>query len=314
MHRSHLECHHDSVETLASQLRVDALPRHVAIIMDGNGRWALQRGYSRIAGHRAGVESARDIVILCRDLGISALTLYAFSLENWKRPQEEVTLLMELFMEFFQQHCRQFLQDGVRFRVIGRVELLPKPIQVMIQELEGATDGAQPFTLTLALSYGGRDDILTAVNNIVQDAEKGLVDRHCLNEAEFAQYLSTADLPDPDLVIRTSGESRVSNFLLWQIAYSELYFTQTLWPDFRRRELLMALLDYQTRDRRLGGLSLKNESDCQTSEASRCHETLKHEDNARACRSTLLLKSSWNQSGGLAFGARRPSLVSSWLD
>ncbi len=314
MHRSHHEGSHDSVETLISQLHVDALPRHIAIIMDGNGRWALQRGKSRIAGHRAGVESARDVVTLCRDLGISALTLYAFSLENWKRPHEEVTLLMELFMEFFQQHCRQFLQEGVRFRVIGRVALLPKPIQVMIRELERATERAQQFTLTIALSYGGRDEILTAVNNIVQDAENGLVDRHCLNEAQFAQYLSTADLPDPDLVIRTSGESRVSNFLLWQIAYSELYFTKTLWPDFRRRDLLLALLDYQARDRRLGGLSLKEESSCQTSETSSCPEIVHGEKDREVCRVTSPLKKQWSHAVGLASGYVCQSLVSSWLD
>ncbi|WP_454064295.1 isoprenyl transferase [Candidatus Nitrospira salsa] len=314
MYQANLEKVHKSAEMLTAQLRVDALPRHVAIIMDGNGRWALERGYSRIAGHRAGVESARETVLLCRDLGIPALTLYAFSLENWKRPREEVALLMELFTEFFQQHCRQFLQEGVRLRVIGRRELLPKPVQIMIRELERATQAADQFTLTLALSYGGRDEILSAVNKIVGDTEKGLVDRHSLNEAQFAQYLSTADLPDPDLVIRTSGESRVSNFLLWQIAYSELYFTKTLWPDFSRRELLMALVDYQARDRRLGGVRVNNECREQISDVSKHTEFFYREKDKEVCRVTSSLENHWNQSVSWASGSMEPFLVSSWLD
>ncbi len=244
-----------SETSLISHLREGALPQHVAIIMDGNGRWANARGRSRIVGHREGVESAREVVTVCQEIGISALTLYAFSLENWKRPKSEIALLMELFAEFFQHHCNQFLQKGVQFRAIGRLELLPSPIQVMIQELEAASQGAEGLTVTLALSYGGRDEIVTAVNKIVQDAVQGNIEDARVNEARFAQYLSMADLPDPDLVIRTSGESRVSNFLLWQIAYSELYFTNTPWPDFRRREMLLALLDFQSRDRRLGGLT-----------------------------------------------------------
>ena len=252
---------HISETTLLTQLRGSALPQHVAIIMDGNGRWAKARGYSRIVGHREGVESAREAVNVCRDLGISALTLYAFSLENWKRPREEVALLMELFAEFFQHHCSQFLQKGVRFRAIGRIELLPGPLQVMIRELEDASQDFDQLTVTLALSYGGRDEIVTAVNRIVRDTAQGLVEEGPFNEARFAQYLNTFDLPDPDLVIRTSGESRVSNFLLWQIAYSELYFTQTLWPDFRRQDMLLALLEYQTRERRLGGLNGSPESE-----------------------------------------------------
>ncbi|GJL62658.1 MAG: isoprenyl transferase [Nitrospirales bacterium] len=314
MYQADLEKVHNSAEILADQLRIDALPQHVAIIMDGNGRWALERGYSRIAGHRAGVESARETVLLCRDLGIPALTLYAFSLENWKRPQEEVALLMELFTEFFQQHCRQFLQEGVRLRVIGRIELLPKPVQIMIRELERATQAADQFTLTLALSYSGRDEILSAVNKIVRDTEKGLVDRHSLNEAQFAQYLSTADLPDPDLVIRTSGESRVSNFLLWQIAYSELYFTKTLWPDFSRRELLMALIDYQARDRRLGGLSENKECPEQISDVSKHAEFFYEEKDKEAYRVTSSLEKCWYQPVSLASEPQDPSLVSSWLD
>ncbi|GJL66204.1 MAG: isoprenyl transferase [Nitrospirales bacterium] len=314
MSRSTLQENLVSAESLASQLRIDALPQHIAIIMDGNGRWALERGYSRIAGHRAGVESARETVLLCRDLGIPALTLYAFSLENWRRPREEVALLMELFTEFFQQHCRQFLQEGVRLQVIGRRELLPKPVQIMIRELERATQAADQFTLTLALSYGGRDEILSAVNKIVRDTENGLVDLPSLNEAQFAQYLSTADLPDPDLVIRTSGESRVSNFLLWQIAYSELYFTNTLWPDFGRRELLAALVNYQARDRRMGGLRAHKECCAQTSDVSKHAGCFHGEKDREPYRMTPSLENNWCQAIHLDSGSLDSSLVSSWLD
>ena len=267
-----------SETTLLTQLCGAALPQHVAIIMDGNGRWAKARGCSRIVGHREGVESAREAVTVCRDLGISALTLYAFSLENWKRPQEEVALLMELFAEFFQHHCSQFLQKGVRFRAIGRLELLPGPLQVMIRELEDASQDFDQLTVTLAMSYGGRDEIVTAVNRIVRDATQGLVEEGPVNEVRFAQYLSTSDLPDPDLVIRTSGESRVSNFLLWQIAYSELYFTQTLWPDFRRRDMLLALLDYQARERRLGGLNVSHERESKEYDVRENSPALPEED------------------------------------
>ena len=300
--------------TLQSLLRVASLPKHVAIIMDGNGRWATERGRSRLAGHREGVESARDVVTLCRELGISALTLYAFSLENWKRPKEEVDLLMGLFSEFFQHHFRQFLQEGVRFRAIGRLELLPGPIQIMIQELEEGTQAAHSLTVTLALSYSGRDEVVSAVNKIVRDAAQGLVGEGPLNEARFAQYLSTSDLPDPDLVIRTSGELRVSNFLLWQIAYSELYFTKTLWPDFRRRDMLLALLDYQARERRLGGLKQSHEYEQwvwgQSPEA-RFH---REKNDGRKIQSSLQFEDQWMQPVGTASEHESSSFVSSWLD
>ncbi len=247
-----------SDEELMAQVCQSNLPQHVAIIMDGNGRWASERQLPRSSGHREGVQSVCDVIALCRDVGISALTLYAFSLENWKRPRQEVTLLMELFRDFFQRYCGELIQQGIRFRTIGRIELLPATIQTMIRELEQASIMSSQLTVTLALSYGGRDDIVQAVQQIVQRAEQGLLDRTSINEVGFGQYLSMADTPDPDLVIRTSGESRVSNFLLWQMAYAELYFTKTLWPDFRRREMLLALLEYQTRERRLGGLSVSS--------------------------------------------------------
>lgn len=232
------------------------LPRHVAIIMDGNGRWAADRGQPRHAGHREGVYSAREAVETCRVLGIPALTLYAFSLENWRRPRDEVGMLMDLFYEYFQSECEHFVNKGVRVRAIGRLELLPRPLRSIIRELEQVSRGQDELTVTLALSYGGRAEIVDAVKKILFDAERGMIGREGLDEEAFSRYLETTDLPEPDLLIRTSGETRVSNFLLWQIAYAELYFTKTNWPDFRRRDFLLALLEYQRRERRLGGLGV----------------------------------------------------------
>ena len=304
-----------SLETsLLSQLRQESLPQHVAIIMDGNGRWAHARGCSRIVGHREGVESARHAVKICQELGISALTLYAFSLENWKRPKSEVALLMELFGEFFQQHCSQFLQEGIRFRAIGRLELLPSPLQIMIRELEAASQGTERLTVTLALSYGGRDEIVTAVNKIVQDAAQGIVRDGVLNEDRFAEYLSTSDLPDPDLVIRTSGESRVSNFLLWQIAYAELYFTNILWPDFRRQEMLAALLEYQTRDRRLGGVSSGAAVELIEPEPSTSHAFLGEGMPLGNRQVSARWYEPFLQTGEVVRAPGHPSFHSSWLD
>ena len=257
-----------SEEGLLNLLERDSLPRHVAFIMDGNGRWAKQRGLSRIAGHHEGVHSVREVITSCCELGISALTLYAFSLENWKRPQEEIALLMDLFVEYFQGECERCLRENIRFRTIGRRELLPKRIQVMIRELENSSRDHDQLTVTLALSYGGRAEIVDAVKKIMGDATKGIISDQQLTEQMFSCYLDTVDLPDPDLLIRTSGEVRVSNFLLWQIAYAELYFTKTFWPDFRRREFLMALLDYQRRERRLGGLGPSPKSGLEVSASS----------------------------------------------
>ncbi|MGB0909114.1 MAG: isoprenyl transferase [Nitrospirales bacterium] len=307
------DSHHEqsSEASLISRLRQGHLPQHIAIIMDGNGRWAKARGCSRIVGHREGVESARDAVMVCQKLGIPALTLYAFSLENWRRPKHEIALLMELFAEFFQHHCNQFLQKGVRFRAIGRLELLPGPLQVMIQELEAASQGAEGITVTLALSYGGRDEIVTAVNQVVKDTVQGKIGEDPLNEARFAQYLSTSDLPDPDLVIRTSGESRVSNFLLWQIAYSELYFTNILWPDFRQQEMLLALTDYQTRDRRLGGLNSASQG---SEELSMSGELLHMEASQMSGRISSQFKEPCMQHSDLMIEHDHPSLVTSWLE
>ena len=250
-----LDYHHMSEEDLEALVNRTSLPRHVAIIMDGNGRWASQRGFARSTGHREGVLAAREAVNTCSDLGISALTLYAFSLENWKRPQEEISLLMDLFCQYFQSECERFLLEKIRIRAIGRLDLLPLPIQRMVRELEQASRNYDRLTVTLALSYGGRAEIIDAVKKIVCEASQGSIENDVIDEGLFSQYLDTCGLPDPDLLIRTSGESRVSNFLLWQIAYAELYFTQTCWPEFGRREFLLALLDYQKRERRLGGLN-----------------------------------------------------------
>ena len=254
MHVNECDYHHLSEKGLEAQVNRASLPRHVAIIMDGNGRWASQRGLARIAGHREGVAAARQAVSTCSDLGIPALTLYAFSLENWKRPQEEISMLMDLFCQYFQLEGERFLQEKIRIRAIGRLDLLPLPIQSMVRELEEASREHDRLTVTLALSYGGRAEIIDAVKKIVCEAAQGSIGKEVIDEGLFSRYLDTWGLPDPDLLIRTSGESRVSNFLLWQIAYAELYFTKTCWPEFGRREFLLALLDYQKRERRLGGL------------------------------------------------------------
>ena len=246
---------HLSEEGLKTLLAQASLPRHVAIIMDGNGRWASQRGLPRVAGHRAGGNSVEEAVMTCHELGISALTLYAFSLENWKRPKDEIGMLMGLFCEYFRSETKRFLEKKICFRAIGRLDRLPLHIQTMIRELEEASRGHDRMTVILALSYGGRDEIVEAVKKILDDASRGVMTDQMINEDLFAKYLATSGLPDPDLLIRTSGECRVSNFLLWQIAYAELYFTEKFWPDFRRRDMLLALLEYQRRERRLGGLS-----------------------------------------------------------
>lgn len=243
-----------SDDQLEARLLPEALPRHIAIIMDGNGRWAARRGLPRIAGHRQGAGAAQEAVRACLALGIPALTLYAFSLENWKRPQEEVGQLMDLFVEFFHSHVEALLRERIRIRAIGQLDRLPLVVQQLVRHVEECSREYDRLTVSVALSYSGRAEILDAVNKIARDAARDGDGFTPLSEERFGQYLSMPDMPDPDLLIRTSGESRISNFLLWQIAYAELYFTPVLWPDFRRRDLLLALLDYQARERRLGGI------------------------------------------------------------
>jgi undecaprenyl diphosphate synthase len=237
-------------EALARQVNFDQLPAHIAIIMDGNGRWAAQRHLPRVEGHRAGIDSVRDVVETSARLGIDVLTLYAFSVENWKRPRTEVNMLMALLKRYIRLELGTLLQHDIRFRVIGRAEELAPDVQHELDLGIRKTERNTGMLFNIALNYGGRAEIVHAARRAIAAG----VDPSQLDETRFAEFLYTAGQPDPDLLIRTSGEMRVSNFLLWQIAYAEIWVTDTLWPDFRRRDLLAAVLDYQKRDRRYGGI------------------------------------------------------------
>jgi undecaprenyl diphosphate synthase len=237
-------------EVLARQLDFEHLPAHVAIIMDGNGRWAAQRHLPRVEGHRAGIESVRDVVEASARLGIGVLTLYAFSIENWKRPRAEVSTLMMLLKRYIRLELGSLHKNNIRFRVIGRPEELAPDVQEALEVGIQQTAGNTGMLFNIALNYGGRAEIVDAVRRVVAAG----VAPDDLDERRFGEFLYTAGQPDPDLLIRTSGEMRVSNFLLWQIAYAEIWVTETLWPDFRRRDLLEAVLAYQKRDRRYGGI------------------------------------------------------------
>lgn len=228
------------------------LPRHVAIIMDGNGRWATARGQGRNAGHRAGIQSVREIIRAARDHGIEFLTLYAFSLENWNRPRGEVSILMGLLEEYLEKELDEVMQHDGRVRTIGRLERLPVSTRRAVERAVARTEHNRGMQVVFALSYGGRAEIVDAARRIARDAEQGKLDPESLDEKSFADYLYAPDLPDPDLLIRTGGEQRVSNFLLWQIAYAELHLSQRMWPDFRRADFEAALADYQRRERRFG--------------------------------------------------------------
>jgi len=230
----------------------EKLPHHIAIIMDGNGRWAKKKFLNRISGHIKGVNAVREVVTACRELGIKVLTLYAFSIENWKRPTDEVNALMDLLKEYLQKECAEMVQNNIRLNAIGRVEDLPLDVQTILRETMEKTKPCDGMVLNLALSYGGRSEILHAVQGILSDLQKGKIKPEEMTVQRFHEYLWTHGIPDPDLLIRTSGEFRISNFLLWQIAYTELYVTDTLWPDFDRKELLKAIADYQSRERRFG--------------------------------------------------------------
>ena len=230
----------------------DRLPKHIAIIMDGNGRWAKKKLLNRISGHMKGVDAVREVVTTCRELGIKVLTLYAFSLENWRRPKEEVKALMGLLNEYLLKEQGEMIKNNIRLSAIGRLEDLPPAVLTTLQETMKMTKHCDGMTLNLALSYGGRAEILHAAKGIISDLRAGKMRLEEMTEQRFSQYLWTWGLPDPDLLIRTSGEFRISNFLLWQIAYTELYVTETLWPDFNRDELLKAIADYQSRERRFG--------------------------------------------------------------
>jgi undecaprenyl diphosphate synthase len=231
------------------------LPKHIAIIMDGNGRWAKERNLPRVAGHNEGINSVREVVRACGELEIQALTLYTFSVENWNRPETEVSALMRLLLNTIRQEVDDLVKNNVNLSVIGNLQELPREPREGIEEAIHQTQGNTGLQLNLALSYGGRQEILEAIHALYEDIEEGKISKENISEELFSKYLYTADLPDPDLLIRTSGESRISNFLLWQIAYTELYITSVYWPDFRREELFKAILDYQCRERRYGKVS-----------------------------------------------------------
>ena len=234
------------------KLDLGQLPRHVAVIMDGNGRWAQKRHLPRIAGHKAGTETARTTIETCARLKIEALTLYAFSVENWRRPKTETDFLMQLLREYLRQEMPLIQRNNIRMRFVGRSDDLPEAVQRDTREAEMETAKNTGMVLCVALNYGGRAEIVDAVNEILRENNaKGV---HRVTEEELAEKMYTMGLPDPDLLIRTSGEMRVSNFLLWQIAYAEIYVTETLWPDFNRARLLESFVDFQKRERRYGGI------------------------------------------------------------
>lgn len=231
------------------------LPRHIAVIMDGNGRWAKKKGALRIFGHRNAVQAVRDVTEGCGELGIQFLTLYAFSTENWNRPKEEVDGLMELLVNTLKQEISRLMENRVRLKTIGETSHLPVDCQQNLEWATNQTKNNTGLTLIIALSYSGRREILSATKKIARDIKEGKLTDNDINEATFENYLQTAGIPDPELLIRTSGEMRVSNFLLWQIAYTELYITPTLWPDFRKEHLYEAIWSYQQRERRFGKTS-----------------------------------------------------------
>jgi undecaprenyl diphosphate synthase len=244
-----LPARHPTAEELLSR---GNLPRHIAIIMDGNGRWARARGAVRLFGHRAGRESVRESVRGCVALGVEVLTLYTFSIENWKRPRREVDALMGILQETLREEREELRENNVRLAVIGRTQDLPATVRRAIAETQAFLSGCSGLRLVLALSYSGRAELVDAVRGMLREDGRPRIDPAAVDETVLAGHLYTAGLPDPDLLIRTSGEMRLSNFMLWQLAYTELWITDTLWPDFRRRHLYQAVADYQRRERRFG--------------------------------------------------------------
>ncbi len=242
-------------EALLRQVIPERIPRHVAIIMDGNGRWAAQRHLPRVEGHRAGIDAVRDTVETSARLGLDVLTLYAFSVENWKRPPTEVSVLMGLLRRYLRLELDTLLKNNIRFHAIGRPQELPAEVYDELLQAEARTSRNTGMQFNIALNYGGRAEIVDAARRAIEAG----VSPSLLDEARFAEFLYTAGQPDPDLLIRTSGEMRISNFLLWQIAYAEIWVTDVLWPDFRRRHLLQAVADFQKRERRYGGITSVSE-------------------------------------------------------
>ena len=236
----------------ASEIQLRSVPRHLAIIMDGNNRWARREGYPGVAGHRAGAEVVREIISACESRGIRYLTLFAFSSENWGRPRAEVRALLALLSRYLRNEVTKLVSDGVRLRVIGRRDRFSPRLQQLIATAEAETEAGERATLTLALDYGGRWDVAQVTQSLAQDVLSGAMQLDDIDEEAISQRLATADLPDPDLCIRTAGETRISNFLLWQFAYAEFWFTEVLWPDFDETVLDLALADYAVRERRFG--------------------------------------------------------------
>ncbi|MFZ9661208.1 MAG: isoprenyl transferase [Chitinophagaceae bacterium] len=243
------------------QLNKDKLPRHIAIIMDGNGRWAQEKGQDRLFGHFQGVQSVRDIVEGCAELGIEYLTLYAFSTENWDRPEKEVSGLMELLVETIRKEVPTLNKNNIRLHVIGALDMLPEYAKKALDEALSMTSANTGLNLIMALSYSSRWEMVHAVKKIAEDVKKGLLQPELITNEVLEQYLATSAFPDPELMIRTSGEYRISNFLLYQLAYAELYFTDTRWPDFRKENLYEAIADYQSRERRFGKTTQQIQSD-----------------------------------------------------
>ena len=242
---------------LPADIQRDKLPRHVAIIMDGNGRWAKRRGLPRIMGHPRGVDALRDLVRCCDDWGLEALTVFAFSTENWSRPQQEVTIIMTLIEQFLRAELPEMMERDIKLELMGNLQALPRSLQAQMHRSTSATQNNRGLRFVVATNYGGRQEIIQACRELAIQVKQGEIEPEDIDEALFERHLYTAGTCDPDLLIRTSGEMRVSNFLLWQMAYAELYITETLWPDFDRTEFHRALCVYQQRDRRFG--RVKNE-------------------------------------------------------
>ena len=238
----------------AGQVDMSRLPRHIAIIMDGNGRWAKQRGLPRTAGHKVGAEVFRKIATYCKDLGVEYLTVYAFSTENWKRPADEVSTIMGLSKQYMLEAIESMERDRIRLKFFGDMSAISPELQEMVERTNAISREIDGFQANICLNYGGRDELLRAARAFAADCVAGEKTPDALTEADFGQYLFSAGIPDPELIIRPSGEIRLSNFLLWQCAYSEFYFCDTLWPDFNERTLDEAIIDYQKRDRRFGGV------------------------------------------------------------
>ena len=241
----------DSAATI-SGLDSGSLPAHIAVIMDGNGRWAKSRSLERLEGHRRGVEALETIIRASVNIGIAYLTVFAFSTENWTRPEYEVRGIMMLLKEFLRSRQEELRENGIRFNVVGNLSMLSDDVLAALDEARSLTADCKKMVLTIALSYGGRDEIIRAAKALAADALRGRVDPDSIDEPGFAGYLDTRDLPDPDMLIRTSGEMRISNFMMWQLAYTEIFVTDTLWPDFAPEELVRLIREYQNRDRRFG--------------------------------------------------------------